>query len=104
MISKLPFKFKIYITKIIALLVYFPLARLSLFLEIIGINTNNIPLSYYRRSSLYTMKTDSLDRFGTRLEQRFTKNEIYKMMKVSGLINIKFSEKSPYWVAVGIKK
>ena len=50
------------------------------------------------------MKTDSLDRFGTRLEQRFTKNEIYKMMKVSGLINIKFSEKSPYWVAVGIKK
>ena len=104
MISKLPFKFKIYITKIIAFLVYFPLARLSLFLEIIGININNIPLSYYRRSSLYTMKTDSLDRFGTRLEQRFTKNEIYKMMKVSGLINIKFSEKSPYWVAVGIKK
>ena len=50
------------------------------------------------------METDSLDRFGTKLEQRFTKNEIYKMMKKSGLTDIKFSKNSPYWVAVGVKK
>ena len=103
-ISKLPFKFKKYITKTIALLVYFPLARFSLFLENFGMDVKNVPLSYYRKSSLYTMQTDSLDRFGTKLEQRFTKDEIYKMMQCSGLTDIKFSQNSPYWVAVGIKK
>ena len=50
------------------------------------------------------MKTDALDRFGTKLEQRFTKNEIFTMMKDCGLTNIKFSDKVPFWVAVGIKK
>ena len=50
------------------------------------------------------MKTDSLDRFGTKLEYRFTKDEIFKMMKDSGLCKIQFSKKSPFWVAVGIKK
>ena len=64
----------------------------------------NLPISSYRFSSLYTMKTDALDRFGTKLEQRFTKNEIKEMMLSAGLINIKFSEKTPYWVAVGEKK
>ena len=103
MISNLPFKFKKYITKIIALFVYLPLARLSLILDLIGFNVKNIPLSYYRKSSFYTMQTDSLDRFGTKIEHRFTKDEIYKMMKNSGLTNIKFSEESPFWVAVGIK-
>ena len=50
------------------------------------------------------MRTDALDRFGTRLEHRFTKKEIVNMMEKSGLTNIKFSENSPYWVAVGKKK
>ena len=50
------------------------------------------------------MKTDALDRFGTKLEQRFTKDEINEMMLSAGLINIKFSDKIPYWVAVGEKK
>ena len=49
------------------------------------------------------MKTDALDRFGTRLEHRFTKDEIYRMMDKAGLTEIKFSDKIPYWVAVGIK-
>ena len=49
------------------------------------------------------MSTDSLDRFGTRLEKRFTKYEIIEMMRSCGLTDIKFSEKAPYWVAVGIK-
>ena len=78
--------------------------RLSYFSEIIGFNVKNYPLSSYRNTSLYTMKTDALDRFGTKLEKRFTKTEIRKMMLETGLTNIKFSEKIPYWVAVGEKK
>ena len=50
------------------------------------------------------MKTDALDRFGTKLEHRFTKNEIRTMMEESGLYKISFSTGVPYWVATGLKK
>ena len=50
------------------------------------------------------MRTDSRDRFGTPLEKRFTKKEITKMMRESGLINIKFSKYTPYWVCIGYKE
>jgi hypothetical protein len=49
------------------------------------------------------MRTDALDRFGTRLEQRFTKAEIESMMRRAGLQNIEFSAGTPYWCAVGTK-
>ena len=103
-ISKLPFYLKKFLTNFIAIFVYFPLARLSFFLEKIGVNISNIPLSEYRKKSFYTMRTDSLDRFGTRLEQRFTKENIEKMMKNSELENISFSNTAPYWCVVGYKK
>ena len=103
LVSKLPFKIKLYITKLIAIFIYFPLARLSLVLEKIGFDVTNIPISSYKNNSFYTMQTDALDRFGTRLEHRFTKKEIFEMMKDSGLTDIKFSKKTPYWVAIGIK-
>jgi hypothetical protein len=49
------------------------------------------------------MRTDALDRFGTKLEKRYTKHEIRELMSESGLGDIKFSENEPYWVAVGYK-
>jgi len=48
------------------------------------------------------MRTDALDRFGTRLERRFTKAEMKEMMERSGLENITFSQTS-FWTAVGYK-
>ncbi len=103
-ISKMPFKLKLFITQIIAITLYFPLAKISYFSEIIGLNVKNYPLSSYRNTSLYTMKTDALDRFGTKLEKRFTKKEILEMMIESGLTDIRFSNNIPYWVAIGFKK
>ena len=103
-ICKFPSSFKKMITDLIAVLVYFPLARLSLVAEKLGLNIRNIPLSYYRCHSFYTMRTDSRDRFGTPLEQRFNKNEIKSMMEEAGLVEIKFSEQAPFWCAIGIKK
>ena len=50
------------------------------------------------------MKNDALDRFGTRLEKRFTKIEIQNLMELSGLHKIEFSNNTPYWVAIGYKK
>ena len=49
------------------------------------------------------MRTDALDRFGTPLEQRFSKNEIFNMMKDAGFRDINFHDGHPYWCAVGIK-
>jgi ubiquinone/menaquinone biosynthesis C-methylase UbiE len=102
-ISRLPFQFKKVVTDVIAVLVYWPLARLARFLERRGRNPELVPLSIYRDSSFYTMRTDALDRFGTRLEQRFTKGEIRQMMTAAGLVDIRFSDSEPFWCAVGTK-
>lgn len=104
MISRFPIKFKQFTTDLIALTIYLPMAKLSKILEKISIPVSKIPLSYYRNSSLYTMRTDSLDRFGTPLEQRFKKSEIQDMMIKAGLENITFSDSAPYWCCVGFKK
>ena len=103
-ISILPSKFKYIISQLIALLVYFPLAKIAKTLENLGFDVSAIPLSFYRDKSLYTMRTDALDRFGTRLEQRFTKKEIELMMINAGLAQVKFKESEPYWCAIGYKK
>ena len=104
LVNKAPPLLKIFISNVIAIFVYFPLARISKILSIFGLDVSNIPLSYYKDKSFYTMRTDSRDRFGTPLEQRFSKNEIKKMLHESGFKDIKFSENKPYWVVVAYKK
>ena len=103
-ISKSPFPIKYILTQFIAISIYYPLSRLSKVLSLLGFAVENIPLSWYKDKSLYTMRTDSLDRFGTKLEHRFTKSEIIDMMKKAGLYNISFNNKSPYWCSIGYKK
>ena len=103
-ISKLPKIFKLIICDLIAFFIYYPLAKLGKFFEKIGFNFFNFPLYAYRNYSLYVMRTDALDRFGTPLEKRFTKNQIYLMMKLSKLERIKFKNTTPFWTAIGYKK
>lgn len=102
-VSRLPFALRKAVCGLIAAFVYWPLARLALVLERARLAVGNLPLSAYRNSSFYTMRTDALDRFGTRLEQRFTRAEIAAMMKEAGLAEIRFSESVPHWVAVGLR-
>ena len=102
-VSKMPYKLRYISSQIISIIVYFPLARFALFLEKLNFNVSNFPLSSYKNLSFYTMRTDALDRFGTRLEQRFTRKEIKNMMLNAGLENIEFSNSKPFWVAVGYK-
>ena len=102
-VSPLPFKIKLFISQFIALTVYWPLSRISLILEKFKINVLNIPLSDYRNKPMYFLKTDALDRFGTKLEKRFTKIEIEEMLIATGFKDIRFSHSTPYWVAVATK-
>ena len=106
-ISALPHKLRYFVSQIIAGLIYWPLARLAVVCEKFGASESfidNFPLSSYRSLSFYTMRTDALDRFGTRLEQRFTKSQIKNMMESSGLEDVVFSSESIYWLAVGYKE
>jgi len=103
-VCKLPAKLKHLVTDILAVSVYFPLARFALLAERMGFAVASIPLSYYRNHSFYTMRTDSRDRFGTPLEHRFTRKEIAAMMDAAGLGDVRFSDRAPYWCAVGIKR
>ena len=100
-ISRLPFPARKAVTTAIAAGVYWPLTRLALAAEKLGRDVANLPLSAYRHHSFYTMRTDALDRFGTRLEQRFSRREIEAMMEAAGLEGIRFREEVPFWVAVG---
>lgn len=102
-VRRLPPILKQAVTDVIACSVYFPLAKLSLLGERLGFDVANVPLSYYRAHSFYTMRTDSRDRFGTPLEQRFSRDQIKAMMQAAGLRDVQFSDRAPYWCAVGIK-
>jgi SAM-dependent methyltransferase len=104
LISRLPFPLRKATTVAIAATVYYPLARTARWLERRGAHVERVPLSAYRHSSFYSMRTDALDRFGTRLEQRFSRAEIEAMMVRSGLEGISFRDDVPYWVACGRKR
>jgi ubiquinone/menaquinone biosynthesis C-methylase UbiE len=102
-IYNLPFFLKYPISQFIAFFVYLPFSKILKILKKNKIEIKNFPLSYYHDKSFYIMRTDALDRFGTKIEKRFSRNEIEIMMKKSQLKNIKFSNKQPYWVAIGTK-
>jgi SAM-dependent methyltransferase len=104
LVSHLPNRSKVLAADAIAGAVYWPLARTAALVERMGVDVERIPLSFYRKASFYTMRTDALDRFGTRLEQRFTAAEIAAMMAQAGLERIHMGEGAPYWRAIGYKK
>lgn len=103
-ISRLPLSARYAASQVIAATVYYPLARSALVMERLGMPVKNHPLYAYRNASFYTMRTDALDRFGTRLYKRFTKEEIRKMMADAGLERITFHDDIPFWTAVGYRR
>jgi len=105
-VSKLPATLKRWVCNILAVLFYMPFVLLCRVLRLIGVPEKvrkHVPLQAYERQSFYIIRNDSLDRFGTPLEQRFSRKQIQAMMEEAGLGEIIFSEKIPYWHAVGKK-
>jgi SAM-dependent methyltransferase len=103
--SQLPSRLKMFVTDLLAVILYWPLARFAKICELLGVPVKNFPLSTYRNRSFVFMRNDSLDRFGTGLEHRFTRAEIREMMQFAGLTNVQLSgEAGPFWCAVGYKK
>jgi ubiquinone/menaquinone biosynthesis C-methylase UbiE len=98
-ISRLPFSLRYLASQILALTVYWPMARIAKHFAV----SDSWPLSLYADRSFYIMRTDALDRFGTRLEKRFTKHQIVTMLESAGLKDIRFSESQPHWVCTASK-
>jgi glycosyltransferase involved in cell wall biosynthesis len=103
LVSKLPFFMKYFISQAMAIFVYYPIVKIEIIMEKLGFNIDKLPLAFYKNLSFYAMRTDALDRFGTRLEKRFSAKEIERMMKAAGLENIVFSKSYPYWCALGYR-
>ena len=70
----------------------------------LAVNESNFPLTWYRNEPFYTLSTDALDRFGTRLEQRFTKSKIKTMLAESGFRDFQFSENGPFCSVLAYKE
>lgn len=107
LISRLPQKLKLLVCDILAILIYLPFISLSKVVRALFRDKSihhKIPLSYYADKSFKVIRNDALDRFGTPLEQRFSKIQIQEMMESAGLSNIVFSNSEPYWHAIGQKK
>jgi len=103
-ISRLPPRWRYAFSQLLAASVYWPFARAARALDRRGVMPENWPLKYYRDTSFYVMRTDALDRFGTRLEQRFSRVQIHEMLEAAGFAKIRFSDSPPYWCAAGVKK
>jgi ubiquinone/menaquinone biosynthesis C-methylase UbiE len=104
LLSRSPRPVRHVVCDLLALMVYWPLAKTAKAGKKIGVPVDHLPLSAYKDQSFYVMRTDALDRFGTRLEKRFTRAEIRQMMEQAGLSNIRFGAGPPYWVAVGTRR
>lgn len=103
-VSRLPPDARYAVSQAIAAGVYWPLARTARTLERLGLPVDRVPLSAYRDRSFYVMRNDALDRFGTRLEQRFTRAQMQALMEGAGLERIRFHDGVPYWTAVGYRR
>lgn len=103
MTSRLPRPAVLAFAWVVALAVYWPLARFGALAERAGARAlaRGLPLSFYRGRSLRLMVNDSLDRFGTRLERRYTWDELAALMHEIGLEEIRISPNPPYWHAIG---
>lgn len=102
-VSRLPHLPALAVAGLIALLTYWPLARISRVLVNLRLDTlaDALPLAFYRDLSFSVMLNDSLDRFGTRIERRYTRTEMESLMTQCGLEQVSFSSRRPYWHAVG---
>jgi SAM-dependent methyltransferase len=103
MVSRLPQGLKKATCDVLAVILYMPFVYVSRFFTFTGFKKlgKKIPLSDYADKTFFIIRNDSLDRFGTTLEQRFSKQEVINLMEKSGLANIVVSPASPHYHAVG---
>lgn len=104
-VSRMPTPLKKITCDVLAVGLYMPFVLASNIFKKIGLKklAKKTPLYDYHDKSFFVIRNDSLDRFGTRLEHRYSREQVITMMENCGLSNIVVSPKSPYYHAVGKK-
>ncbi len=102
-ISSFPSGIKKFFCDMMAVLLYMPVVLAGRLIKWMGFKklAAKMPLSSYHDRSFFIIRNDALDRFGTKLEQRFSRTQITAMMQNAGLEEVKISDKPPYWHAIG---
>jgi len=100
-VARLPRVLRNLVADALAIGIYWPLARLARVVEGLGRAPARLPLFQYRNRSFQVMRNDALDRFGTRLEKRYSRQEVLELLEDAGLVDVEFSDGPPWWVAVG---
>ena len=74
-------------------------------LESVGLRelATSFPLASYRYSSFESMRNDSLDRFGTKVERRFERDQVVRLMQDAALVDVHVADTFPFWHAIGSK-
>jgi SAM-dependent methyltransferase len=105
-ISRLPHRAKAGACDIIAVAVYLPLIGLASLVRCVSPGSRAyeaLPLHYYVDKPLKIVRNDALDRFGTPLERRFSKDEIAHMLAAARLEDVSFGDAMPRWRVVARK-
>ncbi|HMG14970.1 MAG TPA: class I SAM-dependent methyltransferase [Saprospiraceae bacterium] len=102
-ICKMPSGLKRLVCDLLAVILYLPVIYFGKFLWRIGFKNlaKRMPLSFYHDQSFYIIRNDALDRFGTSVEHRFSKEKIRELMSSAGLGEVVIADSMPYWHAVG---
>jgi SAM-dependent methyltransferase len=106
LVSALPIAIRKIVCNLLAVFIYFPVIYFIRSLKLLNVPESfwgKMPLSIYHDKSNLIIFNDAYDRFGTPLEQRFSRSDVNTMMIDCGLTNIRFSEKPNYWRAIGQK-
>ncbi|SVE03629.1 uncharacterized protein METZ01_LOCUS456483, partial [marine metagenome] len=99
-VSRFPSKVRSLVADVVAAVIYWPLAKFSRLVEKVGGDPSLVPLFQYRHRSFFVTRNDALDRFGTRLEKRYSKEGVRQLLEGAGFEKVVFSEDPPWWVAV----
>lgn len=104
-VCRLPAGLKRVVCDMLAVIIYMPLVLWVRFLVLIGLRkvAVKMPLAAYNDKSFFVIRNDALDKFGTKLEQRFSKAQVIQMMENCGLVDVRVSPKSPFYHAIGKK-
>jgi len=106
-ISRLPHRLALWISFVIALALYWPLIQVGNLLRALGFKAaaRQVPLhEFYTGKPFRILFNDSVDRFATSVEFRFSRTEIAAMLARVGLSDIRFSDTVPFWKVAAKRK
>lgn len=106
-ISQLPHRVVRWVCFGLTLLVYWPLIQFGKLLSLMGFikGARQVPLyEFYVGKGFRVLFNDSVDRFGTAEEHRFSREQLQDIFSKAGFKNVVFSDSAPYWKILGCQQ